>query len=68
MESKTTFPCLQIINQTLGLLLAPPLEYIASLHSKNQEISGRQIWTGSLTLAYYVLTEPKVREQLVGKR
>lgn len=33
-------------------LVPPPLEYMATLHSNEEEISGRQIWCGSLLLAH----------------
>lgn len=32
-------------------LLPPPLEFLSSLRSEHKEISGRQVWTGSLLLA-----------------
>jgi hypothetical protein len=32
-------------------LVPPPLEFMSQLHSQRQEISGRQVWTGSLLLA-----------------
>lgn len=32
-------------------LLPPPLEFMSTLHSQRKEISGRQVWTGSLLLA-----------------
>jgi hypothetical protein len=32
-------------------VVPPPLEYMSSLHSQKQEISGRQVWCGSLLLA-----------------
>jgi hypothetical protein len=59
----TLITCNSVCNQEklnltalcLLALLAPPLEYMASLHSRNQEISGRQVWTGSLTLAHALL-------------
>ena len=36
-------------------VLPPPLEYLSTLHTQHQEISGRQVWTGSLLLAQYFL-------------
>ena len=35
-------------------VVPPPIEYISSLHAQRQEISGRQVWTGSLALAQFV--------------
>jgi hypothetical protein len=32
-------------------VVPPPLEYMSTLHTQNQEISGRQVWCGSLLLA-----------------
>jgi hypothetical protein len=43
--------------------VAPPLEYMASLHTNNQEISGRQIWTGSISLANTLLHLPDGEKQ-----
>jgi hypothetical protein len=42
------------LNITLQVLsvVPPPLEYMSTLHSQQQEISGRQVWTGSLLLAH----------------
>ena len=50
-RSNLTQLCYFIYN----IVTAPPLEYMASLHSSNQEISGRQVWTGSLSLANTLL-------------
>jgi len=36
-------------------VLPPPLEYLSTLHTQHQEISGRQVWTGSLWLAQYLM-------------
>jgi hypothetical protein len=49
---------------------APPLEYMATLHSQQREISGRQVWAGSLTLAHAILELPeeRKRELFHGKR
>jgi hypothetical protein len=33
-------------------VVPPPLEYLAQLSRRRQEISGRQVWTGSLVLAH----------------
>jgi hypothetical protein len=41
---------LNITFQVLSVV-PPPLEYMSTLHSQQQEISGRQVWTGSLLLA-----------------
>jgi hypothetical protein len=40
-------------NITLQVLsvVPPPIEFMSTLHSQQQEISGRQVWTGSLLLA-----------------
>ena len=35
-------------------VVPPPLEYMSSLHTKQHEISGRQVWTGSMLLAHYL--------------
>jgi hypothetical protein len=32
-------------------VVPPPLDYMVALHNERQEISGRQVWTGSLYLA-----------------
>ncbi|GKY92401.1 hypothetical protein MPSEU_000210800 [Mayamaea pseudoterrestris] len=32
-------------------VVPPPLEYMSALHSRKEEISGRQVWAGSLVLA-----------------
>lgn len=32
-------------------VVPPSLEYMSTLHTQNQEISGRQVWCGSLLLA-----------------
>jgi hypothetical protein len=39
-------------------LLPPPLEFLSALRSEHKEISGRQVWTGSLLLANLLCTEP----------
>jgi predicted nicotinamide N-methyase len=43
---------------------------MATLHTRNQEISGRQVWTGSLTLAHSILelSLPEQRRLLDSKR
>jgi hypothetical protein len=42
---------LNITFQVLSVV-PPPLEFMSTLHSQQQEISGRQVWTGSLLLAH----------------
>ena len=46
------------LNITFQVLtvVPPPLEYMSSLHSSQQEISGRQVWCGSLLLSEYLLS------------
>lgn len=36
-------------------VVPPPLEYMLTLHSNQQEISGRKLWAGSLRLGHYIL-------------
>mmetsp|Transcript_11900 Transcript_11900/g.32745 ORF Transcript_11900/g.32745 Transcript_11900/m.32745 type:complete len:233 (-) Transcript_11900:13-711(-) len=38
-------------------VVPPPLEYMSKLHTQNQEISGRQVWCGSMLLANYLHEE-----------
>jgi hypothetical protein len=38
-------------------LQPPPLEYMSKLHSQRKEISGRQVWIGSLLLANFLCQE-----------
>jgi hypothetical protein len=38
-------------------VVPPPLEYMMTLHSQEQEISGRQVWCGSLLLAHTLVQE-----------
>ena len=33
-------------------VIPPPIEFMSVLHSNQQEISGRQVWCGSLLLAH----------------
>jgi hypothetical protein len=47
-------------------LVPPPLEYMSALHSKSQEISGRQVWTGSALLAHLLSQNETERERLQG--
>lgn len=35
-------------------LVPPPLEFMVSLHTEEKEISGRQVWCGSVLLAHYL--------------
>ena len=46
-------------------VVPPPLEFLSSLRSKEQEISGRKIWAGSLLLSNYLIENHTV---LQGKR
>jgi hypothetical protein len=48
-------------------LVPPPLEYMSTLHSENKEISGRQVWTGSLLLAN-VICQHEFKSVLDNKR
>jgi len=36
-------------------IVPPPLEYMAKLHSNQQEVSGRQVWSGSAVLCLYLM-------------
>lgn len=50
-------------------VVPPPLEYMSKLHSSRQEISGRQVWTGSLVLSHYLVDCHKHKPALLnGKR
>jgi hypothetical protein len=49
-------------------VMPPPLEYLSQLHRDRQEISGRQVWTGSLTLAHTIVSMEEARRDLHGKR
>jgi hypothetical protein len=54
-EPEYELECFTIEDRYSIRLLAvvpPPLEYMMSLHSAQQEISGRQVWCGSLLLAH----------------
>jgi hypothetical protein len=33
-------------------VVPPPIEFMSSLHTRREEISGRQVWTGSMLLAH----------------
>jgi len=46
-------------------VMPPPLEYLSLLRSKEQEISGRKVWCGSILLSNYLLEN---RTILKGKR
>jgi hypothetical protein len=39
------------INLQVLSVVPPPLEFMSALHSQQQEISGRQVWCGSLLCA-----------------
>ena len=39
-------------------VVPPPLEYMSRLHTDEQEISGRQVWTGSLMACHYLSQHP----------
>jgi hypothetical protein len=39
------------INLQVLSVVPPPLEFMSALHSQRQEISGRQVWCGSLLCA-----------------
>ena len=39
-------------------VVPPPLEYMSKLHTDQQEISGRQVWTGSLMACHYLSRNP----------
>ena len=34
-------------------VVPPPIEYMSEIHTQKVEISGRQVWCGSLGLAYF---------------
>lgn len=34
-------------------VIPPPIEYMSEIHTRKVEISGRQVWCGSLSLAYF---------------
>jgi hypothetical protein len=38
--------CLDVLS-----VVPPPLEFMSELHTQHREISGRQVWCGSLLLA-----------------
>ena len=42
-------------NLSLRILtvVPPPIEFLSRLHTRGTEISGRQVWTGSLLLAQF---------------
>ena len=46
-KSRFTFEVLSVI--------PPPLEYMCTLHDRKEEISGRQVWCGSMLLCHYLL-------------
>lgn len=47
-------------------VVPPPLEYMSRLHSQQQEISGRQVWTGSLFLAQVLFLDATERQLLLS--
>lgn len=49
-------------------VVPPPLEYMSQLRTNEQEISGRQVWTGSLVLAHVLLDNEIAAKDLHGKR
>jgi hypothetical protein len=49
-------------------VVPPPLEYMATLHADRQEISGRQVWTGSLALAHVLEQHEPAKRDLQAKR
>ena len=51
---------IQDYNFHLLTVVPPPLEYMSRLHSNQQEISGRQVWCGSVLLCKYMLTNPSI--------
>ena len=36
-------------------VVPPPIEFMSALHSNQQEISGRQVWCGSLLLSHMLV-------------
>jgi hypothetical protein len=46
-------------------VIPPPLEYMSQLHTQQQEISGRQVWTGSLFLAHVLFHHTTERQLLL---
>ena len=49
LENVVVIP--NVVELGVMTVLPPPLEWLSSLHTARQEISGRQVWTGSLFLA-----------------
>jgi hypothetical protein len=44
-------------------VVPPPIEFMSTLHSNRQEISGRQVWCGSLLLAHMLVKLHKDNEK-----
>jgi len=57
LESITIGPMVQQLQFKVLSVVPPPLEYMSSLHSKREEISGRQVWCGSYLLSQYLISE-----------
>jgi hypothetical protein len=49
-------------------VVPPPLEFMAELHTQNQEISGRQVWCGSLLLANVLVSLSEKEKELFEKK
>jgi len=49
-------------------VLPPPLEFMSTLHTNQQEISGRQVWTGSLALANVLCECEQAKKDLFENR
>ena len=63
----------QVANNKITLevlsVVPPPLEFMSELHSKQQEISGRQVWCGSLLLSYLLCQMQEEQPEIFeGKR
>jgi hypothetical protein len=56
------FPSRTFFYERMGFQ-APPLEYMSMLHSNQQEISGRQVWSGSFVLANVLLFYQQQQKQ-----
>eukprot|EP00538_Stauroneis_constricta_P007168 CAMPEP_0119564760 /NCGR_PEP_ID=MMETSP1352-20130426/27977_1 /TAXON_ID=265584 /ORGANISM="Stauroneis constricta, Strain CCMP1120" /LENGTH=215 /DNA_ID=CAMNT_0007613547 /DNA_START=57 /DNA_END=701 /DNA_ORIENTATION=- len=46
-------------------LQPPPIEYMSILHTQKHEISGRQVWCGSMLLAKYFLTQLPLKRNIL---
>ena len=49
-------------------VVPPPLEYMSSLHSAQQEISGRRIWCGSKLLSEFLLHKDSHHTEIDGTK